>query len=91
MEPGFNTTLGFDEQTVDGGGDPNSLILKQGRYSIKDNTDTWGYTYGKTNTTKGISMVAANFETIGSAVSAQEVQLVNGTLLINAMGDVSDL
>jgi hypothetical protein len=36
-------------------------------------------------------MVAANFETIGSAVSAQEVQLVNGTLLINAMGDVSDL
>ena len=92
MGPGFDQLIGFGPQTVDGGGDRDSLFLKQGKYKIADNTDEWGYTYGKTIKDKsGTSMVAISFESIGSILSGEEVNLKNGTLLINAMGEVSYL
>lgn len=92
MGPGFDRVFGFGPQTIDGGGDRDSLLLNQGKYKIANNTDEWGYTYGKKITDKsGTSMIAISFESIGSAGSLQEVDLKNGTLLINAMGEVSYL
>lgn len=92
MGSGFDKVFGFGSQTIDGGGDRDSLFLKQGTYKIADNTDEWGYTYGKTiKDESGTSMVTSSFESIGSAFSGEEVDLKNGTLLINAMGEVSYL
>lgn len=92
MGSGFDQVFGFGPQTVEGGGDRDSLFLNQGEYKIADNTDEWGYTYGKTVTDKsGTSMIVSSFESIGSALSLKEVDLKNGTVLINAMGDVSYL
>jgi hypothetical protein len=92
LGPGFDTVIGFGAQTVDGGGDRDTLLLAKGRYTIADNTDPWGNTFGKAITDRsGTTMVAANMETIGSALSGEQVALTNGTLLINAMGEVSYL
>ncbi|TVS06682.1 MAG: hypothetical protein EA413_03095 [Cyanobium sp. PLM2.Bin73] len=92
MGSGFDKVFGFGPQTIDGGGDRDSLFLKQGTYKITDNVDEWGYTYGKAiKDLSGTSMIVNSFESIGSALSLKEVDLKNGTLLINAMGDVSYL
>lgn len=92
MGSGFDKVFGFGPQTLDGGGDRDSLLLNQGQYKITNNIDEWGNTYGKKITDKsGTSMIVNSFESIGSAVSLKEVSLDNGTLLINAMGDVSYL
>jgi hypothetical protein len=92
MGSGFDKVFGFGPQTIDGGGDRDSLFLNQGKYKIADNTDEWGYTYGKEITDEsGTSMIVNSFESIGSADSLKEIDLENGTLLINAMGDVSYL
>jgi hypothetical protein len=92
MGPGFDTVIGFGPQTVDGGGDRDSLLLAKGRYSIAANSDPWGNPFGKAITDKGgTTMVAANIESIGSALSREQVTLTDGTLLINAMGEVSYL
>lgn len=92
LGPGFDTVIGFGPQTVDGGGDRDSLFLAEGRYTIADNSDPWGNTFGKAITDNGgTTMVAANIESIGSALSREQVTLKNGTLLINAMGEVSYL
>jgi hypothetical protein len=92
LGPGFDTVIGFGSQTVDGGGDRDTVLLAKGRYTIADNTDPWGNTFGNVITDRsGTTMVAANIETIGSALSGEQVSLTNGTLLINAMGEVSYL
>lgn len=92
LGPGFDTVIGFGEQRLDGGGDRDALLLAEGRYTIADYTDPWGNTYGKAiSDLSGTTMVANNMETIGSALSGEQVALANGTLLINAMGEVSYL
>lgn len=92
MGSGFDKVFGFGPQNLDGGGDRDSLYLNQGTYRIRNNIDEWGNSYGKKITDEsGTSMIVNSFESIGSAVSLKEVSLDNGTLLINAMGDVSYL
>jgi hypothetical protein len=92
MGSGFDKVFGFGPQTIDGAGDRDSLFLNQGTFSITDNTDEWGNSYGKKITDEsGTSMIVNSIESIGSAFSLQEVTLDNGTLLINAMGGVSYL
>jgi hypothetical protein len=92
MGPGFDRLIGFGPQTVDGGGDRDSLFLKEGTYVISDNTDEYNYTNGQSITDqRGVSMTAISFESIGSSSSFEEVKFQTGTLVIGGDGSVAYL
>lgn len=92
LDTGFDTVIGFGDQEINGGGDRDTLLLKEGRYKISNYTDQWGNTYGKQITNEdNVTMIVDSIESIGSALSKKQVDLDNGTLLINAMGEVSYL
>lgn len=92
MGPGFDRVIGFGPQTVDGGGDRDSLFLKEGTYEIKENILEFDYSYGQTITNQsGVSMTTVNFERIGSSRSFAEVNFQTGTLVIGADGSVGYL
>jgi len=92
MGTGFDTVIGFGAQKIYGGGDRDTLLLDAGRYRITNYTDEWGYSHGKKITNENnVAMIVDSFETIGSAASKQQLDLSNGTLLINAMGEATYL
>jgi hypothetical protein len=96
LGPGFDRVIGFGPQTVDGGGDRDSLLLKEGTYTIADtiaeNQDEFGFSSGQTITNQGgIAMGTVNFESIGSSRSGAEVKFQTGILVISAEGDVAYL